>query len=168
MLLRFAAAAALAGGCLVVPVVAAEVVADPVGAATVTVDPSNITHRANKFYLGCHSDSGFTHQPRGFFAELIFGGSFEPLAPADDASSRSTSDGGGADGTLQPPVLQLQSVKDATKRLRHCDFQAFATQDDEGDEDFSFAVVPALNGAGPGAVSFQSTNFPTMYVHVCC
>ncbi len=141
-------------GCLVVP----SVVADPVGAATVTVDPSSITHRANKFYLGCHSDSGFTHQPRGFFAELIFGGSFEPLAPAtSDAGSRD------ADGT-SPQVAQLQSVKDTTKFLRHCDYQAFATQADDGNADFAFSVVPALNGAGPGTVSFQSTNFPTMYL----
>lgn len=33
--------------------------------------------------MGCHSDSGFTHQVKGFYSQLIFGESFEgaPGAP---------------------------------------------------------------------------------------
>ena len=34
-------------------------------------------HKINKLYRGCHSDSGFTHQVRGFYSQMIFGESFE-------------------------------------------------------------------------------------------
>jgi hypothetical protein len=32
-------------------------------------------------FMGCHSDSGFVHEPRGFYAQMIFGESFEKLPP---------------------------------------------------------------------------------------
>eukprot|EP01047_Picozoa_sp_COSAG01_P038335 COSAG01_NODE_3106_length_6575_cov_25.785207_2_plen_325_part_00 len=45
----------------------------------VFVDPHNVTHRTNPLFNGCHSDSGFTHQPRGFYAQMVLGESFEGL-----------------------------------------------------------------------------------------
>ena len=35
------------------------------------------SYKTNRLYLGCHSDSGFTHQVRGFSSQMIFGESFE-------------------------------------------------------------------------------------------
>ena len=35
------------------------------------------THALNPLHLGCHSDSGFVHQVRGFHSNYIFGESFE-------------------------------------------------------------------------------------------
>jgi hypothetical protein len=46
---------------------------------TVAVDPKNVTHQTNPLFNGCHSDSGFTHQPRGFYAQMVLGESFEGL-----------------------------------------------------------------------------------------
>ena len=43
---------------------------------TVTVD-DRASHRVNNLFFGCHSDSGFTHQVRGFSSQMIFGESFE-------------------------------------------------------------------------------------------
>lgn len=69
--------------------------ADPVP-MTVTVG-KDVTHRINPLYTGCHSDSGFTHQVRGFSSQMIFGESFEKPQPncssglASDAWSFSSS-----------------------------------------------------------------------------
>ena len=48
---------------------------------TVTVDPANRTHQINLLFMGCHSDSGYTHQPRGFYSQMVFGESFEVPPP---------------------------------------------------------------------------------------
>jgi hypothetical protein len=42
-----------------------------------TVDASKPNHTINKLYLGCHSDSGYTHQPRGYYSQMIYGEVFE-------------------------------------------------------------------------------------------
>ena len=44
----------------------------------------------NPLFNGCHSDSGFTHQPRGLYAQMILGESFEGLnlSAADFSSAR--------------------------------------------------------------------------------
>jgi len=47
---------------------------------TVTVDATRKTHTVNKHYLGCHSDSGYTHQPRGFYSQMIVDASFEDVS----------------------------------------------------------------------------------------
>ena len=44
---------------------------------TVTVDPKNVTHKVNELFNGCHSDSGYTHQPRGLYAQMVLDESFE-------------------------------------------------------------------------------------------
>lgn len=49
------------------------------GAATfiVDVDATTRLHPTNPLYMGCHSDSGFVHQVRGWSSQLVFGESFE-------------------------------------------------------------------------------------------
>lgn len=49
--------------------------------AVISVDAQSSTHRVNPLFMGCHSDSGFGHQVRSFYSNLLFGESFEPGAP---------------------------------------------------------------------------------------
>ena len=42
-----------------------------------TIHADAVTHRVSPLHMGCHSDSGFAHQPRGLYAELIYGASFQ-------------------------------------------------------------------------------------------
>lgn len=57
----------------------------------VTIDVGDDrSHRINPHYLGCHSDSGFTHQVRGFSSQMIFGESFE--APQANCTPGRSSD----------------------------------------------------------------------------
>ena len=51
----------------------------PIAVVTVvvTVDPKNVTHTVNELFNGCHSDSGYTHQPRGLYAQMVLDESFE-------------------------------------------------------------------------------------------
>lgn len=63
-----------------VPAVLATALVDTVMSPTFTVrvdTDSPPAHRVNPLYFGCHSDSGFTHQVRGFSSQMIFGESFE-------------------------------------------------------------------------------------------
>jgi hypothetical protein len=50
-------------------------------AVVVTVDARSSTHRINPLFMGCHSDSGFGHQVRSFYSNMLYGESFEPGAP---------------------------------------------------------------------------------------
>jgi len=49
----------------------------PPPAPSVTVNANNVTHQMNKYFMGCHSDSGYVQQPRGFYAQMIYGDCFE-------------------------------------------------------------------------------------------
>jgi hypothetical protein len=77
----------------------------PIG---ITVVSGQVTHSPSRLFLGCHSDSGYTHQvggrkvvshwrasadrclffplcqARGFYAQMIFGESFENLASPNE------------------------------------------------------------------------------------
>jgi hypothetical protein len=58
------AALLVCGGALAAP-------SQATGASSVSiVVDGNQTHPVSPFYLGCHSDSGFVHQPRGFYAQM--------------------------------------------------------------------------------------------------
>ena len=46
------------------------------------------THRVNRHFMGCHSDSGFAHQPRGLYSQMVYGASFEE--PWNAAASTGT------------------------------------------------------------------------------
>ena len=50
----------------------------PVVSASISVDATRSTHTVEPLYMGCHSDSGFGHQVRGFYSNLLSGESFEP------------------------------------------------------------------------------------------
>jgi alpha-galactosidase len=50
---------------------------DQQASTVVSVDASKVTHQLNPLHMGCHSDSGFAHQPRGFYSQLLYGESFE-------------------------------------------------------------------------------------------
>lgn len=54
---------------------------------TVTVHPSQVSHRISQRTMGCHSDPGYAHQSRALSAELVYGSAFElvpdaPFVPA--------------------------------------------------------------------------------------
>ena len=56
---------------------------------SVTADAGQRLHAANPLYMGCHSDSGFVHQVRGWSSQMVFGESFE-APPAATASGQSS------------------------------------------------------------------------------
>lgn len=49
----------------------------PPPAATVTVHAATPDHKMNPWFMGCHSDPGYTQEPRGWYAQLVYGESFE-------------------------------------------------------------------------------------------
>ena len=62
------------------------------------VDAGNITHQMRPFDMGCHSDSGYSHQQRNLYSQMIYGSSFEapfPVGSADGTGWRDASTGGG-------------------------------------------------------------------------
>ena len=129
---------------------------------TVTIDADKVTHQINQLYLGCHSDSGYTHQPRGFYSQLIFGESFEETPPAAMRRTVSAPAALPSEQSLPSGTHSIVSANNSAIALRHCDFQLFATSG-ALNGDFSFNIVPALNKA-PNSVSFQSSNFGSRYI----
>jgi hypothetical protein len=125
----------------------------------VTVDPGKVTHTPNPLHLGCHSDSGYTHQPRGFYSQLIIGESFESVPPAE--SDATVPVNAAVDSAVPLGYFTMKSKKDSVS-IRHCSFQLHACNGGE-DADFVFNIVAALNGE-KGAVSFQSSNYKTKYI----
>ena len=117
---------------------------------------------ATMMLQGCHSDSGYTHQPRGFYAQLIYGESFEGDLPVDVTLDNATG----------PTAMPTQAPTAAFKRLpplgrpglglRHCSYELFATRTEDKD-DFRWLEVPAINGAN-GGISFKSRNYPTHFI----
>ena len=71
----------------------------PTFEATILAD--TLTHELNPLSMGCHSDSGYNHQPRGFYAQLVVGESFE--ADHDrDAKWVTIVEGAGIQGSASP------------------------------------------------------------------
>ena len=64
----------LAVSTVATPIILSAPLASPV---SISVDATRKTHTVNKHFLGCHSDSGYTHQPRGFYSQMIVDASFE-------------------------------------------------------------------------------------------
>eukprot|EP00756_Hemistasia_phaeocysticola_P055443 Hpha_TRINITY_DN31388_c0_g1::TRINITY_DN31388_c0_g1_i1::g.194447::m.194447 len=125
--------------------------------AAVTVDPANVTHQVSNFTLGCHSDSGYTHQPRGLYSQLIYGESFEEGLPSFAQAS----------GDARPlGRFTIQPAGDKHgNRLRHCSYQLFSTPSAGPSNDFNFDVIPGLDGK-PDTVSFRSANYPSKYIQL--
>ena len=40
------------------------------GPTNVTIHTDVVTHEISELAMGCHSDSGYEHQPRGFYAQM--------------------------------------------------------------------------------------------------
>lgn len=69
----------------------------------------------------------------------------------------------GVTSSALPLYVSFYPVIDTTLSLRHCNYVASACPYEEGNEDFEFKAVKALNGDST-AISFQSVNFPDMYL----
>lgn len=130
------------------------------GDVTVRVNPKNVTHKVNPLFNGCHSDSGYTHQPRGLYAQMVLGESFEGLGPkpndGDDALTA---------GVAAFPIgktISLAPLSSTNLLIRHCSFQAFVATC-PCDADFDFTVVKGLSGVA-GSISFRSVNYPAMFL----
>jgi hypothetical protein len=48
----------------------------PKGTCTINVT-NTVSHLINPLIMGCHSDSGYAHEPRALYSQMIFGASFE-------------------------------------------------------------------------------------------
>jgi hypothetical protein len=98
---------------------------------------------------------GYTHQPRGLYAQMVLGESFEGLKPASSLAATVPTLPTGKTVSLAP-------LSGTGLLLRHCSFQVFVA-DCPCDKDMDFTVVKAINGKA-GSISFQSTNFPSKYL----
>lgn len=70
---------------------------------------SSATHTPSRLYLGCHSDSGYTHQPRGFYSQLVFGESFEEVPGSYEPWLNVTSSGAIATASFSTTVAKQGS-----------------------------------------------------------
>ena len=128
--------------------------------ATARLDAANVTvERVPGTIIGVELEGvGHSIVGGGLYSQLIFDESWED--PDDKPPP------GGAPPTPPAPAharhVQLQDPAGGGRSLRHCDALLYSTPD-SGPSDHIFALVPALSGAA-GAVSFQSTNFPTYYI----
>ena len=115
--------------------------------------------QVNPLFNGCHSDSGYTHQPRGLYAQMVLGESFEGLGPKTDEDDQLAADAG-----VLPigKTVSLAPLSSPDLLIRHCSFQAFVATC-PCDDDFDFTVVKGLSGAA-GSISLQSVNYPAMYL----
>ena len=67
-----------------------------------------------------------------------------------------------------PPLGTIVFISPSTSKLdqaiRHCNYFASFDPYEGGNDDFSFRLVAALNNAPAPSYSFQSVNFPSMYL----
>ena len=79
---------------------AAALAAQPTTArVSLHIDSSRKTHRVRELDMGCHSDTGYSHQPMGLYAQRIYGPSFETApvnARTDGTGWLDVSSGSGA------------------------------------------------------------------------
>ncbi len=73
----------------------------PAGPVTVTINTATVTNPSvNKKFFGCHHDYGFAQAPRGFYANLVYGASFEKgTCSVDSWSQRVTNGASGGTGS---------------------------------------------------------------------
>ena len=88
----------------------------------IDVDPTNVTHTVNPLFMGCHSDSGYTHQPRGFFAQMILGevGPMLETPPIQTTSAALTSRNWQLSHGHSADPVQKKGVKLAMMWRRFC------------------------------------------------
>merc|ERR1719272_1438055 len=78
---------------LLAPLLAVACAGPPSSTATVYTD--NVTHQITELVMGCHSDTGYEHQARGFYAQMIVPSSFNAtgFTPAPHWGGNSSTDG---------------------------------------------------------------------------
>ena len=122
----------------------------------VTIDPSKISTWTISTNLESVGIEYLNHEiyGNGLYAQMIFGESFEEVAGS----------------VTTPTSTAIASAANLNERIRHCDFDLYATKyqpnkdDLEVSSDFAFIIhSPGLNGQ-PGSVSFESTNFKGYYI----
>ena len=112
-----------------------EVDAVQLGVTVHTDDPP--LHRINPLYVGCHSDSGFTHQVTGFSSQMIEGESFE--APPANCSKGKAVDAwsttlckscdatiGAVSSTVSPAMYSASSYNPQAELGRRADVRGAA------------------------------------------
>jgi hypothetical protein len=57
-------------------------------------------------------DSGYVHEPRGFYSQMVFGESFEPSLPGLRSNTVATA----------APAISIQNVANGGN-VRHCDYE---------------------------------------------
>lgn len=77
--------------------------------ATVSIDLGLQSAPMNELTMGCHSDSGFAHQPRALYSQMIMGESFE-AQDIDGDAPLDPETGGSIGGTWPNPVLAPGAV----------------------------------------------------------
>lgn len=72
----------------------------PIG---VTLALDNVTHEISPLTLGCHSDTGYSHQARGLYSQMIVGSSFNSTNYSDGRWNVSCHEG------VVPRVLNINT-----------------------------------------------------------
>ena len=83
------------------------------GPRSITIHTDNVTHQISPLAMGCHSDSGYEHQARGFYAQMIVGASFNSTGfpkNSDGAFGRSP----GWNLKLSDPSVSFVATTDPT------------------------------------------------------
>ena len=67
----------------------------PAGPPNVTVHSDTVTHQISELVMGCHSDKGYEHQARGFYAQMIVPDSFNAtgFTPSPHWGGNASTDG---------------------------------------------------------------------------
>ena len=75
----------------------------PVAYTVTTGSPP--THTLSPLSMGCHSDSGFSHEPRGFYSQLIVGDSFGENNYTIDGAWKAYTKGGTIERDASPDAI---------------------------------------------------------------
>ena len=74
----------------------------PTGPVDLTIHTDKATHQISELSMGCHSDSGYAHQARGFYAQMIVGDSFNATDYPDGSWNTESSPGATFTATADP------------------------------------------------------------------
>lgn len=140
--------------------------APPAPPVTLRVDAAAPTHELNPLHVGCHTDSGYVHQTRGFSSQMVIGESFE--GDHYSLASWSTFSSAGATGSAVPDTaLRFNGMQ--SERLSLTDAGPFGDgtfglanrglggeglflEGGKSYEGYVFALAPAVDGP-PAPVS---------------
>eukprot|EP01051_Picozoa_sp_SAG22_P021146 SAG22_NODE_4553_length_1236_cov_1.618294_2_plen_246_part_00 len=140
----------------------------------VTISTGAATHQISPLAMGCHSDSGYAHQARGFYSQMIVGESFNATGYPDgrwntevDPSATFTAEQSPTEGFHGVPSELLSYTAGtgvggvSNRGLGNAGMVLEAGKQYEG---FLFAKLPAAGAAGPVTVTLTLENFVTKAV----